>query len=76
VACRARPGSCPGAGGTAQRQAKPGRRHQGWHRFHRGQLILGGDFPRCQEHDAYSKALERLLRDLQVEASPTPDGYA
>jgi hypothetical protein len=27
-----------------------------------------------QERDAYSKALERLLRDLKVEASPAPDG--
>jgi hypothetical protein len=27
-----------------------------------------------QEHDAYGEALERLLRDLKVEASPAPDG--
>ena len=26
-----------------------------------------GDFTRWKEHDAYSKALERLLRDLRVE---------
>ncbi len=26
-----------------------------------------GDFTRWKEHDAYSKALERLLRDLKVE---------
>jgi hypothetical protein len=26
-------------------------------------------FPRWKDHDAYSKALERLLRDLKVEAS-------
>jgi hypothetical protein len=32
-----------------------------------------GDFTRWKEHDAYSKALERLLRDLQVEVSPTAD---
>jgi hypothetical protein len=69
VACRDRLGSCPGAGGTAQQQAKPGRRHQGWHCFHRGQLIPGGAFTRWQEHDAYRQALERLLRDLKVEAS-------
>ena len=25
-----------------------------------------GDFTRWKEHDAYSKALERLLRDLKV----------
>jgi hypothetical protein len=38
-----------------------------------GGLLCGqrhiGDFTRWQEHDAYSKALERLLRDLKVEAS-------
>jgi hypothetical protein len=27
-----------------------------------------GDFRRWKEHDAYQKALERLLRDLKVEA--------
>jgi hypothetical protein len=27
-----------------------------------------------QDHDAYQKALERLLRDLKVEASPGADG--
>jgi hypothetical protein len=27
-----------------------------------------GDFTRWKEHDAYSKGLERLLRDLKVEA--------
>jgi hypothetical protein len=26
-----------------------------------------GDFTRWKEHDAYQKALERLLRDLRVE---------
>jgi hypothetical protein len=26
-----------------------------------------GDFRRWKEHDAYTKALERLLRDLRVE---------
>jgi hypothetical protein len=30
-----------------------------------------GDFTRWKEHDAYSKALERLLRGLKVEASRT-----
>ena len=28
-----------------------------------------GDFTRWKEHDAYSKGLERLLRDLKVEAA-------
>jgi hypothetical protein len=28
-----------------------------------------GDFTRWKEHDAYREALERLLRDLEVEAS-------
>jgi hypothetical protein len=28
-----------------------------------------GDFTRWKEHDAYSKALDRLLRDLRVEKS-------
>ena len=27
-----------------------------------------GDFRRWKEHDAYQKALERLLRDLRVKA--------
>jgi hypothetical protein len=26
-----------------------------------------GDFTRWKEHDAYTKALERLLRDLRIE---------
>jgi hypothetical protein len=37
-------------------------------RLLRGQRHIG-DFTRWKEHDAYQKALERLLRDLQVEAS-------
>ncbi len=28
-----------------------------------------GDFTRWKEHDAYQKALDRLLRDLRVERS-------
>jgi hypothetical protein len=28
-----------------------------------------GDFTRWKEHDAYQKALDRLLRDLRVETS-------
>ena len=28
-----------------------------------------GDFTRWKEHDAYSKGLDRLLRDLKVEAT-------
>jgi hypothetical protein len=31
-----------------------------------------GDFTRWKEHDAYSKALERLLRDLKVEVANPP----
>jgi hypothetical protein len=42
-------------------------------RLLRGQRHLG-DFTRWTEHDAYNKALERLLRDLKVEASSAPDG--
>jgi hypothetical protein len=33
-----------------------------------------GDFTRWKEHDAYREALERLLRDLKVEASAAADG--
>ena len=33
----------------------------------RGQRHIG-DFTRWKEHDAYQQALERLLRDLKVEA--------
>jgi hypothetical protein len=32
-----------------------------------------GDITRRKEHDAYGKALERLLRDLKVEAGPAAD---
>jgi hypothetical protein len=32
----------------------------------RGQRNIG-DFTRWKEHDAYTKGLERLLRDLKVE---------
>jgi hypothetical protein len=39
----------------------------------RGQRHVG-DFTCWKEHDAYGKALERLLRDLKVEASPATDG--
>jgi hypothetical protein len=38
------------------------------------QVGLIGDFTRRKEPDAYGKALERLLRDLKVEASPAADG--
>jgi hypothetical protein len=31
-----------------------------------------GDFTRWKEHDAYSKGLKRLLRDLKVEATIPP----
>jgi hypothetical protein len=33
-----------------------------------------GAFTRREEPDAYGKALERLLRDLEVEANPAPEG--
>jgi len=33
-----------------------------------GQRNIGG-FTRWEEHDAYRKGLERLLRDLKVEVS-------
>jgi hypothetical protein len=55
------------------------RRHLG--RPGRGRLHLRlrrtrriGDFTRWQEHDAYRKELERLLRDLKVGVSPAPAG--
>jgi hypothetical protein len=41
---------------------------EAWARLLRGQRNIG-DFARWKEHDAYGKALERLLRDLKVEAS-------
>ena len=40
---------------------------EAWARLLRGQRNIG-DFTRWKEHDAYRQALERLLRDLQVEA--------
>jgi hypothetical protein len=33
----------------------------------RGSAAFPGDFTRWKEHDAYTKALDRLLRDLRVE---------
>jgi hypothetical protein len=30
-----------------------------------------GDFTRWQDHDAYRKALKRLIRDLKAERKPT-----
>jgi hypothetical protein len=41
--------------------------HEAWARLLQGQRHIG-DFTRWKEHDAYRKALERLLRDLRVEA--------
>ena len=38
---------------------------EAWARLLRGQRNIG-DFTRWEEHDAYRKALERLLRDLKV----------
>jgi hypothetical protein len=57
-------------GRTAARLA---RAKEAWARLLRGQRHIG-DFTRWKEHDAYSKALERLLRDLKVGASPASDG--
>jgi hypothetical protein len=42
--------------------------HKSRARLLRGQRHIGA-FTRWKEHDAYGKALERLLRDLKVEAS-------
>ena len=39
-----------------------------WARLLRSQRHIG-DFTRWKEHDAYQKALDRLLRDLRVEKS-------
>jgi hypothetical protein len=33
-----------------------------------------GDFRKWKKHDAYQKALERLLRDLKAENSGAPPG--
>ena len=33
----------------------------------RPSVVQFGDFTRWKEHDAYQKALDRLLRDLRVE---------
>ena len=38
---------------------------EAWARLLRGQRNIG-DFTRWKEHDAYSKGLDRLLRDLKV----------
>jgi hypothetical protein len=46
---------------------------EAWARLLRGQRHVG-TFTRWKEHDAYRQALERLLRDLKVRASPAPDG--
>ena len=46
---------------------------EAWARLLRGRRHIG-DFTRWREHDAYGKALERLLRDLKAEASPATDG--
>ena len=40
---------------------------EAWARLLRGQRHIG-DFTRCKEPDAYRQALQRLLRDLKVEA--------
>jgi hypothetical protein len=41
---------------------------EAWARLLRGQRNIG-DFTRWKEHDAYQRGLERLLRDLKVEAA-------
>ena len=46
---------------------------EAWARLLRGQRHVG-DFTRWKDHDAYQKALERLLRDLKVAAGPVSDG--
>ena len=52
------------------------RRRDGHHRAVGARLLRRtrhiGDFSRWKEHDAYSKGLERLLRDLNVEAGNQP----
>jgi hypothetical protein len=45
---------------------------EAWAQLLRGQRNIG-DFTRWKEHDAHGKALERLLRDLKVGASPAAD---
>jgi hypothetical protein len=42
---------------------------EAWARLLRGRQRHIGDFTRWKEHDAYGKALERLLRDLKVETA-------
>jgi TIR domain len=44
---------------------------EAWARLLRGQRNIG-DFTRWKKHDAYSKSLDRLLRDLKVEAASPP----
>jgi hypothetical protein len=46
---------------------------EAWARLLRGERNIG-DFTRWKDHDAYQKALDRLLRDLKVEAGPAADG--
>jgi TIR domain/Pentapeptide repeats (8 copies) len=41
---------------------------EGWARLLRGQRNVG-DFTGWKEHDSYQKSLDRLMRDLRVEAS-------
>ena len=44
---------------------------EAWARLLRGQRNIG-DFTRWKDHDAYSKAFDKLLRDLKVEAVDRP----
>jgi hypothetical protein len=46
---------------------------EAWARLLRGQRNIG-DFTRWKEPDAYRQALDRLLRDLKVEAREATDG--
>jgi hypothetical protein len=60
-------------GRTAARLERAKRAAQAGAPAPRGQRNVG-DFTRREEPDTCGKALERLLRDLKVEAGPAPDG--
>jgi hypothetical protein len=64
-------GSAARGPARAVRDAAPGR-------YHAREPALArriGGLTRRKEHDAYSEVLDRLLRDLKVEASPASGGY-
>jgi hypothetical protein len=59
--------NCPGAGNGYPPACRSSRF---WHcGSSSGSTRHIGDFTRWKEHDAYQKALHRLLRDLRVEKS-------